>query len=562
MTTADAIITANTIHTMDPQNPEVESIAIKDGRVLAMGDLAKVERSCDATTHRVAFPGVLTPGLTDAHTHIVMGTIWTRGLDLTDLSFGQVADSLARHAEQPSSDDWIWGWGLDPNIFPHEFDGRIFDTATSGRPMFLRMRDGHSAVCNSAAMRLAAITGREEFRDESRIGTDGSGAPTGYLVEFSAMDLVLRHCPEETIPALGKRLFGLLTEMAATGLTGTHVLDFNPPALEVMTWIEENHDLPLRVRFSPLIFPGTDESDWETIASIQGTGGRRWIVDGVKFMIDGTVDNGSAWLREPDEFGQGTTSIWTDTDDYRHALKYFARKGISTATHAIGDQGVSFVLDSLEELGDMRLKAAHRIEHIETIPDETVVRFAELDIAASMQPIHGTHHTKADGTDNWSVRLGPVRAGHGWRCRDLRAAGAVVALGSDWPIAPFDPLEMMADSVLRRPARRPDTPPIRLEQSLSIKQAFEGYTSHAAKAANVSNLSGSIGIGKYADFTVFGSDPLLAHADELADISVLATFVDGQQYQGETRARLNSYLEPIDSDNQPITSETGRKLDD
>jgi predicted amidohydrolase YtcJ len=188
---------------------------------------------------------------------------------------------------------------------------------------------------------------------------------------------------------------------------------------------------------------------------------------------------------------------------------------------------VRYVLEALEAAGEARHLAAHRIEHIETIPDELVARFAELGVAASMQPIHGTHHTRADRSDNWSVRLGEERSARGWRCRDLREAGVTVALGSDWPITPYDPRAMMADSILRRPVERPGTAPVQPEQALTALMALEGYTTHAAAAAGLSAVTGSITPGKRADFTVFARDPLTVDPEELARTAVVATLLDG-----------------------------------
>lgn len=250
-------------------------------------------------------------------------------------------------------------------------------------------------------------------------------------------------------------------------------------------------------------------------------------MEGVKFFIDGTIDNGSAWLEQPDAYGENHESVWTDPEDFQKALRFFVERGIPTATHAIGDQGVRYVLEALEASGDARHLAAHRIEHIETIPDDLVGRFAQLGVAASMQPVHGTHHTRADRTDNWSVRLGGERAARGWRCRDLREAGVTVALGSDWPITPYDPRAMMADSILRRPVERPDVEPVQPEQALTALMALEGYTSHAAAAAGLGQDMGSISVGKLADLTVFEQDPLLVTPDELARTSVVATIIGG-----------------------------------
>lgn len=277
-----------------------------------------------------------------------------------------------------------------------------------------------------------------------------------------------------------------------------------------------------------MIAPGSGPEDLDEYAALQGLHGRRWRVEGVKFMIDGTVDNGSAWLAEPDCYGEGLHSIWTDTQAYQRALEYFTERGVPTATHAIGDQGVSFVLDAIESLGDLAQKSHHRIEHVETIPDETVVRFAQLGVAASMQPIHGTRHTRADRSDNWSIRLGEERASHGWRCADLRRSGAVVALGSDWPVTPYDPRAMMAESVLRRPFAQPDLAPVQPEQGLTMQEALEGYTSHAARAIG-STDEGTVAPGFRAEFTVFEQDPFAISAEEFVTNDVVATYVAGQR---------------------------------
>ncbi|MEV7607707.1 amidohydrolase [Paenarthrobacter sp. NPDC089322] len=527
MTFADTIVLAGTIHTLDPHKPHATALAIKAGRIAAVGDYTEVQPLQGTGTKILDYAdATIVPGLNDSHTHVVFGLDLVRGLQLTDLGPLEKVKRLIGEAAKDSG-TWVLGWGLDPNLFTDTgFNGRLFDDVTAGVPMFLRMRDGHSAIVNSAALAAAGITGPVDFPDESLVDVD-DGAPTGYLVEFSAMDLVTKVLPQEGFEVRAQRLGELLHGMAAVGITSTHVMDYVEGSGELAAHLEEKRDLPLRLRFSPMVNAGASMSELEEVAALQGTGGRRWRVEGVKFFIDGTIDNGSAWLEKPDVYGENTESVWTDPDDFKKALRFFVERGIPTATHAIGDQGVRYVLDALETAGDARKLAAHRIEHIETIPDDLVERFAELGVAASMQPVHGTHHTRADRTDNWSVRLGEERASRGWRCRDLRDAGVTVALGSDWPITPFDPRAMMADSILRRPVERPDVAPVQPEQALTSLMALQGYTSHAAAAAGLTSVTGTISAGKWADLTVFGADPLLVTPEELARTSVLATIVDG-----------------------------------
>ena len=278
--------------------------------------------------------------------------------------------------------------------------------------------------------------------------------------------------------------------------------------------------------------PGSGEEDWRRLAGQIGLGGRRWEVAGIKLFVDGTVDNGTAWLFEPDVYGESVAPFWPRPEEYAAAVRFFAGRGIPTATHAIGDAGVAAVLDAFESLPpavrSVATEAVHRIEHLETVPDALIERFSRAGLVASMQPTHCTHYSRADQTDNWSIRLGTERANNAWRCADLRAAGTTLGLGSDWPIAPFEPLPILADAQLRRRSGHRGEQPVVPGQALTALQALEGYTSHAAKAAGEWAVSGSVTVGKRADFTVFDADPLTVAPDDLADAQVLATFVDGR----------------------------------
>ncbi|MBT8160322.1 MULTISPECIES: amidohydrolase [Arthrobacter] len=530
MKAADAVVFAQRIHTLDPQTTGATALAVTDGRITAVGTPQDIERHRGPGTRTLDYRNAtIVPGLNDSHTHVVFGLELARGIQLTDLGpLTEVQRIVGDAARKTKPGDWVIAWGLDPNIFNSTgFNGRLFDDATEDVPMFLRMRDGHSAIVNSAALAAAGITGPVEFPDESLIDVDDDGRPTGYIVEFSALDLVGKAIPQEPFAVRVERLGTLLHEMAGVGIASTHVLDFVDGSAELATALETKGELPVRLRFSPMVNAGAGLAELERIADLQGTGGRRWRVEGVKFFIDGTIDNGSAWLEEPDIYGENNESVWTDPGDFQKALRFFVERGIPTATHAIGDQGVRYVLDALAAAGPDRCKAAHRIEHIETIPDDVVERFAELGVAASMQPIHGTHHTRADRSDNWSVRLGEERASRGWRCRDLREAGVTLALGSDWPITPYDPRAMMADSILRRPVEHPETQPVQPEQALTVLMALEGYTTHAAAAAGLQSDAGSISVGKRADLTVFECDPLSLDPEELPRARVITTLLDG-----------------------------------
>jgi predicted amidohydrolase YtcJ len=530
----DVIILAGTIHTMDGMlsgSPAPQAVAVRDGVIAAVGSRA------DAAGWQAAEvidfgDAVLTPGLVDCHIHPVFGLELTRGCDLSGAAdLAAVRALLRAEAAATAPGEWVRGWGLDPNVFGSAAaHSGLIDDAVAGRPCLLRLFDGHSALASSRALDIAGVTGPRSFDQAAEVVCDGGGRPTGLLLEAAAVELVARVMPVESFAERKARLAELLTQFSRSGLTGAHVMDCGDDSLELYRALEEETDggLPLRLRISPWCMPGSREPDWRRLAEQIGVGGRHWQVAGIKLFVDGTVDNGTAWLFEPDAYGESVAPFWPRPEEYAAAVRYFAGRGIPTATHAIGDAGVAAVLDAFESLPPGTTPSVHRIEHLETIPDELVGRFSRSGLIASMQPTHCTHYSRADHSDNWSTRLGTERANNAWRCADLRAAGTTLGLGSDWPIAPFEPLPILADAQLRRRSGRPGEQPIVPGQALTALQALEGYTSHAARAAGEWDVSGSITVGKRADFTVFDVDPLAAAPDDLAAARVLASFVDGQ----------------------------------
>ncbi|AXJ10891.1 amidohydrolase [Arthrobacter sp. PM3] len=534
----DVIILADTIHTMDSgaaDSPGPQAVAVRDGVIAAVGSRSDAE-SWPAAEVIDFGASVLTPGLVDCHMHPVLGLELTRGCDLSGAGdLAGVRALLRAEAATTPPGDWVRGWGLDPNVFGTAAPTReLIDDAAAGRPCLLRLFDGHSALASSRALEIAGITEPRTFEQASEVVCDGSGRPTGLLLEAAAVELVAQVMPAESFDERKARLADLLQQFARSGLTGAHVMDCGEGSLELYRALEDDLDggLPLRLRISPWCMPGSGEDDWHRLAEQIGLGGKRWGVAGIKLFVDGTVDNGTAWLFEPDTYGESEAPFWPRPEEYAAAVRYFAGRGIPTATHAIGDAGVAAVLDAFESLPPATRSAApeavHRIEHLETVPDALIGRFSRSGLVASMQPTHCTHYSRADHTDNWSTRLGTDRANNAWRCADLRTAGGTLGLGSDWPIAPFEPLPILADAQLRRRAGHRGEQPIVPGQALTARQALEGYTSHAAKAAGEWAHSGSITVGKRADFTVFDVDPLSVAPDDLAAAQALATFVDGQ----------------------------------
>jgi predicted amidohydrolase YtcJ len=527
----DLIVTADTVHTLDPSRPAATAVAITGGTITAVGDRSQVTAWRGAGTRVIELgAATVTPGLVDGHIHPVLGLDLTRGADLSAVRDLDELTAALRRAQRDEPGEWVLGWGLNPNAFgrtPLTHEPLV--RAVGDIPVLILMFDAHAAIASPAALKRAGIDGPREFAGGATIVCDEHGVPTGHLLEIPAYELVQAVVPEQSRSVRRQRFRDLLQRMAAAGLTAGNAMDFEADSAELVTHLDGSDTdaggLPLRLRFAPFCMPGVTRAELDELVDRQRSGGARWRVDGVKFMIDGTVDGGTAWLSHADTHGESTAPFWPDPAEYVWAARYLADRRVPVVTHAIGDAGVRYVLDALS--GTRRGRVPHRIEHIETIPTELVGRFRALDVTASMQPTHCTLYTSADQSDNWSQRLGPDRARRAFRCRDLADAGARLALGSDWPVAPFDPRGVIADAQLRRPHGRDDADPVQPGQALTAAQALRGYTTAAAEAAGLGQVSGRIAVGLRADLSAFGLDPLIAAPDEFAQAPVPLTVVDG-----------------------------------
>ncbi|MET9493813.1 amidohydrolase [Streptomyces sp. NPDC006552] len=508
------------------------ALAATDGMISALGDDQDIRALAGPGTHILDIQGaVVTPGLVDGHLHPVHGAELTHGIDLsgcTDLA--AVRDALAAGVREVTRGEWLHAWGLDPNVFGEgPVEAAALAPVLDGVPAFIQLFDAHSALASPRALELAGIEGPRAFDQSAEIVCDAQGRPTGLLLEEAACELVERAAPRPTRAARRERLAQALRGMAAAGLTGGHAMDANGDSLALYGELDAAGELPLRLRVAPWCQPGADADALRALIELQGTGGRLWQVAGVKLFMDGTIDNGTAWLERPDCHGESTHAFWPEPAAYTRVVAHLHRAGVQTATHAIGDAAVRHVLDSVEHaLAGGPATVRHRVEHIETVPDDTVRRFAGLGVVASMQPTHCTDFTRADHSDNWSRRLGEERAGRAWRCRDLRDAGARVVLGSDWPIAPYAPLGVLAGARHRRPSRDLSLPPHGPEQALGGLEALRAMTVDPAYAAGEERVAGRLAAGFRADLSVFAENPAAVAATELPQLPVRLTVSGGR----------------------------------
>jgi predicted amidohydrolase YtcJ len=519
---------------MDPQRPTASALAVRDGLIVAVGSDGEVREACDGTTEVIGGDGwAVTPGLTDGHQHLFGGAELGRGIDFDRVAdLEQVRSLLASHRQRVGPGAWLLGFALEYAALggqPYHHD--LLDSAAGDGPMLLYSLDHHTAYANAEALRLAGVDGPRRLPGSAQVVCDDRDRPTGELRERPAMEAVRRVMPTPTRDERLGWYRDAIQRQNAVGLTSIHLMDGTADTLDVLSELEGAGDLSLRVAVHYSIAPTADDAYVDDIARGPRRAGRRFRADGVKFMMDGVIETGTAWLEEPDLRGEGGNPMWSDLGRYREIVHRFHEAGFRIATHAIGDRAVREVLDVYASLPDGT--ARHRIEHIETAPDTTVARFSPQQVTASMQPIH-LRWMKPDLSDPWSQRLGPHRCAHTMRSGDLSAAGALVVLGSDWPVAPFDPRLGFFAAQLRRAPDLDDEGAIGASRPLSGLETLAGYTTNAAIAIGEEGVAGALRPGYRADFVAWAADPADCPPAEVVDLPVRATVVDGVvAYRGE-----------------------------
>ena len=536
MSKIDLALVGARVRTLDPERPGAEAVAIAGGAIVAVGSEAEI-RELGAALDTVDLRGaVVVPGLTDSHIHPLQGALETRGADLTGLSsIEEVLAAVEAERRRCAPGEWVRGFGLEYNAFSDsEIRGDLFEDAVEGSPAFFTFMDLHTAVATPRALELAGVTGPRSFSENAEI-VCRDGSPTGELREWAAVATVERAMPQPTEAERYALHAAALREHAAAGLTGGHAMDGTLATLDLLRELEANGDLVQRFVVPFTIVPESQPDDWAELLPHRDDTGRRWRAGVAKFFIDGVIDVGTGWLYEPDTEGEGTLPFWPDPSHYRRAVATFARAGFQCATHATGDRGVREALDAYRDADAPPLRGRHRIEHIETLQPQDLPRFAAEGVVASMQAQHMLW-CRPDRSDNWSRRLGAERSapGRAFPIRSLQDSGVLVALGSDWPVVHFDPRLGLSAARLRRPPGERDREPYD-DEAIDGLTALAGYTTGAAATVGEESRLGRIRAGFAADLTVFADDPVECDPDELPDLPVVLTVVDGEVVY---RARL------------------------
>lgn len=530
---ADLIVEHARIWTVDPARPEAEAVAVLDGRIVAVGADAEIRPWRGSRTRVVDAGGRrLLPGFNDAHVHFSDGGASLVAVQLNDAtSAAEFARRIGAQAKNTPSGGWILAGNWDETKWsPAQLPTRqLIDAVTPDNPVSVSRYDGHMVLVNSKALALAGITAQTPDPPGGVIVRDASGEPTGALKD-AAISLVDRVVPAPTRVERRAAIERALREAAALGVTSVQDMA-NPPLayddLAVLAELLGEGKLTARVYVAPLITGVEDQAK----LGIRRAFGSPWLrIGAVKGYADGSLGSRTAYFFEPFLDQPDNRGLLSDMmQPLSRMREYMLRAdatGLQVCTHAIGDAAISTVLDLYEEVekaGGARDRR-WRIEHAQHMAAKDFERFARLKIIASMQPYHAID----DG--RWAeARIGHDRASRTYAFRTFRNHGVRLAFGTDWPVAPLNPMLTLYAATTRATLDDRNPGGWFPEQKLTIEEAIESYTLGSAYAEFQEHQKGSIAPGKLADFVLLSEDLLHLPPSELRRVRVLRTWVGGAE---------------------------------
>ncbi|MET8980001.1 amidohydrolase [Streptomyces sp. NPDC004539] len=534
---ADLVLTGGPVHTVDPAHPHATAVAVRAGRIVAVGH-DEVHALIGPGTEVVDLAGkLLLPGFQDAHVHPVGAGLELGQCHLADTT--DPAEYLRRvraYADAHPDVEWITGGGWSLEAFPGGSPtADALDGVVPGRPVFLPNRDHHGAWVNSRALELAGITADTPDPVDGRIERDGRGRPTGMLQE-GAVHLVGRLVPE---PTYAERLAALLRAQGvlhAHGVTawqdaivGSYA-NMTDPA-PVYRAAQEQGLLTARV-VGALWWDRERgaEQIGELVERRRELTTERFRAGTVKIMQDGIAENRTAALLAPYLTSCGCTSgiSFVDPGDLRKYVTELDALDFQVHFHALGDRAVREALDAVEaaRTANGRRDTRHHLAHLQIVHPDDVPRFRALGAAANLQMLWAAHEPQMD--ELTLPLLGPERGARQYPFADLMHSGAVLAAGSDWPVSSPDPLQALHVAVNRTAPDAPEGTPVFLPaQRLPLAAAVAAYTAGSAYVNRLDAVSGTITPGKAADLVVLDRDPFAGAPEEIAATRVQQTFVEG-----------------------------------
>lgn len=533
MTAADLLITNADIHTMDGMTPRADSIAVRDGRVLAVGCEADVSNVANGTTRRMNAGGrVMLPGFQDTHVHLQdSGVGFYTGVDLAGAkSIGELQARVKKQAADTPDKVWVQGLCWDPGTFPvTEMNRHHIDEAISDRPVYLMASDGHNAVVNSMALRELNITDETPNPPNGEIVKDDNGQPTGMLYE-DAIWWALSMLP----PATAEDHIGGTKAACAHankhGITGVLDAMSGERHMRVYTGLDNSGELSLRVAATSKVFPHDDlDNAMGRLNYLRNTyRSEKVYMHSAKFFLDGVMENGTAAMLEDYETG-GNAPIMFDEDHLRQLLIAFDADRFQLHLHTIGDKAVRVALDGIEAARNTNgpWPALHQLAHIQCIDDADIPRFAELGAVANFQPLWACPE---GGTDIAVKMVGDKRARNIYAVKSVLDTGAPYAISSDWFVSTLNPFEIMAVATTRQnPGDGPDSPAFFAEECIDVKSVVKGYTTNAAAGAWRGDTTGSLTRGKHADLIILDRDIFDVPALDIAKTQVDLTMLGGTE---------------------------------
>ena len=526
---ADLIISNANIWTVDPSMPRAEALAVVGDRIVAVGSNGDVDDWRGPRTRVVDAQGkLLLPGFNDAHVHFVSGGRQLDAIQLNDAATAQeFARRIGERAKVTPKGEWIVGGNWDetkwsPANMPTK---ELIDGLTPDNPVFVSRYDGHMGLANSVALRLAGITAKTPDPPGGTVVRDAQGNPTGALKDAATayIDRVIPPLSHDQRLAIVKRA---LAYAASVGLTSAQHMVAAYEDIAVYAELLQRSELTTRIYAAPSIIY---VDDLAKLGVGHAFGGPYLRIGALKAFADGSLGSGTAYFYEP-FLNQGNNRGLLSDEMHPISLmrdRYLKADtaGLQLCTHAIGDEGISTILDLYADLvtahgeADRRL----RIEHAQHMAAKDFDRFAQLHVIASVQPYHAID----DGRFAES-HIGHDRASRTYAFRSFLDHGVRLAFGTDWEVAPLDPLLTVYAAVTRATLDGKNPNGWFPEQKLSVAEAIEAYTMGSAYAEFQDKEKGSITPGKLADMVLVSDDIFSIPPEKIREVRVLKTFVGGR----------------------------------
>jgi len=531
---ADVILTSAKIYTVNKAQPWAEAVAVKDGKIVAVGKSSEVLKLRGAKTTVVDAHGHLAlPGFGDTHVHFMEGSLTLLGVKLDDAkTIADIQKSVKEYAASHPGDGWIQGMGWQYDAFGETAlpDKRYLDDIVSDRPVFLRCFDGHTSWANSKALQMAGIDHNTPDPENGKIVRDAQGNATGALKE-SASGLVERVVPKPTRKERLKALEAGLQEARSHGVVRIHSAGGDFEYFDLFDELRKQGQLTARFYISYFLDPpGLTPEIISSIENARATYHDEWLSGGaVKTMLDGVVESHTAAMLTP--YADDPTikgKMFWEPAQYQATVTELDKRGFQIFTHAIGDAAVRLALDSYEAMqkANTTKDARPRIEHIETITAEDIPRFGKLGVIPSMQPLHA--YPDADTSQVWLKAAGTEREPRAFAWQSIAHGGGELAFGSDWPVVTISPWPGVQTAVTRQTSDGKPAGGFVPAQRLTLEQAIEAYTMGAAYAGKRERTEGSVVSGKLADLIVLDQDLFQIDPHKIDQTQVLLTMVGGK----------------------------------